>query len=90
MNQSYIVMTFCSTATGDINFGVGVIRPTFTFLPNDVPEYRILTFSVVHDDVVEGQEIGQLMITPSSSFDGFGSLFQNVRIIINDSNSESS
>ena len=90
MNQSYIVMTFCSTANGDISFGVGIIRPTFTFNPNDAPEDRLVTFSVIRDNVVEGQEIGQLMITHSSSFDGFGSLFQNVRIIINDSNSESS
>ena len=79
---------FCSTATGDISFGAGVIRPTFTFNPNDAPEDRVVTFSVIRDNVIEGQEIGQLQIAPSTYFDGFTPLFQNVRIIINDSNSK--
>ena len=78
----------CSTANGDISFGAGVIRPTFTFNPNDAPEDRVVSFSVNHDNVIEGQEIGQLKIAPSTSFDGFEPLFQNVRIIINDANSE--
>ena len=89
MNLSYGCYGHCSTANGDISFGAGVIRPTFTFLPNDAPENRIVTFTVIHDNVVEGQEIGQLQIAPSTLFDGFTPLFQNVRIIINDSNSES-
>ena len=89
MNQSYCYYD-CSTATGDISFGAGVIRPTFTFDPNAAPEDRIVTFSVIRDNVVEGQEIGQLQIAPSTSFDGFTPLFQNFRIIINDANSESS
>ena len=78
----------CSTATGDISFGTGVIRPTFNFLPNAPPEDRVVTFSVIRDRVIEGQEIGQLQITRSTSFDGFEPLFQNVRIIINDANSK--
>ena len=45
-------------------------------------------FNIIRDNVVEGQEIGQLEIAQSSSFDGFTPLFQNVRIIINDANSE--
>ena len=72
---------------GDISFGAGVIRPTFTFLPNAPPDERIVIFSVNRDNVIEGQEVGQLQIAPSTSFDGFTPLFQNVRI--NDANSES-
>ena len=87
MNQSYGYYC-CSTANGDISFGPGVIRPTFTFLPNDLPEDRVVTFSVIRDNVIDGQEIGQLQIAPSTSFDGFVPQFQNVRITINDSNSE--
>ena len=88
MNKSYSYYC-CPIANGDISFGAGVIRPTFTFNPNDAPEDRVVTFSVIRDNVVEGQEIGQLQIAPSTSFDGFTPLFQNLRIIINDSNSES-
>ena len=88
MSQSYGYYC-CSTATGDISFGAGVIRPTFVFNPNDAPADSIVTFSVNLDNVIEGQEIGQLQIAPSTSFDGFEPLFQNVRIIINDANSES-
>ena len=88
MNQSYGYYC-CSTANGDINFGARVIRPTFTFNPNAPSDERIVTFSVNRDNVVEDQEIGQLQIVPSTSFDGFMPLFQNVRIIINDVNSES-
>ena len=88
MNQSYGYYYGCSTANGDINFGRGIIRPTFTFLLNASPDERIVTFSVIRDNVVEGQEIGQLQIAPSTSFDGFGLQFQNLRIIINDANSE--
>ena len=76
------------TADGDISFGAGVIRPTFRFRADDVPEDRVVTFNVINDNVVEGQEIGQLQIVRSTSFDGFTPLFQNVRIIINDTNSE--
>ena len=47
-----------------------------------------MTFNVINDNIVEGQEIGQLQIARSTSFDGFTPLFQNVRIIINDANSE--
>ena len=47
-----------------------------------------MTFTISCDVVVEGQEIVQLQIAQSASFDGFDPLFQNVRIIINDSNSE--
>ena len=87
MNLSYGYYC-CSIANGDISFGAGVIRPTYYFNPNDAPEDHIVTFSVNRDSVIEGQEIGQLQIAPSTSFDGFEPLFQNVRIIINDSNSE--
>ena len=81
-------MFVLSTANGDLSFGTGVIRPTFTFNPNNFPEDRVVTFSVIRDNVVEGQEIGQLQIQRSTAFDGFTPLFQNVRIIMNDSNSE--
>ena len=89
MNKSYSYYC-CPIANGDISFGAWVIRPTFTFDPNNAPEDHIVTFSVIRDNVVEDQEIGQLQIAPSTSFDGFTPLFQNVRIIINDANSESS
>ena len=70
---------------GDINFLGGQY---FYFNPNDAPENRTVTFNVIRDNVVEGQEIGQLQIHHSAAFDGFAPLFQNVRIIINDFNSE--
>ena len=88
MNKSYSYYC-CPIANGDISFGAGVIRPTFTFNPNAPLDERIVTFSVIRDNVVEGQEIGRLQIAPSTSFDGCTPLFQNVRIIINDANSES-
>ena len=78
-----------STANGaDISFGAGRRQINFTYNPNDAPEDRIVTFTISCDVVVEGQEIVQLQIAQSASFDGFDPLFQNVRIIINDSNSE--
>ena len=63
--QSYSYY-YCSTAGGDISFGAAVIRPTFTFDPDDAPEDRIVTFSVIRDNIVEGQEIGQLQIARST------------------------
>ena len=84
------LLTVLRAFNGDISFGLGVIRPTFTFNPNDAPEDRYVHFSVIRDNVVEGQEIGQLQIAPSTLFDGFTPLFQNLRIIVNDANCESS
>ena len=52
-NPIFVMVVF--TATGDINFGTGVIRPTFTFNPNAPPEDRIVTFSVIRDRIIEGQ-----------------------------------
>ena len=83
------LMSIVSIADGDVSFGTGVIRPSFIFRPNDLPEDRIVTFNVIHDNLVEGQEIGQLEIAYSTSFNGFTPLFQNLRIIIQDANSES-
>ena len=65
-----------------------MIRPTFRFRADDLPEDRIVVFNVIRDNIVEGQEIGQLQIARSTSFDGFEPMFQNVRITINDANSE--
>ena len=65
-----------------------MIRPIIRFRAEDLPEDRTIFFNVLRDNIVEGQEIGQLQIAPSTSFDGFTPLFQNVRIIITDSNSE--
>ena len=65
-----------------------MIRPTFIFRADDLPEDRIVSFNVIRDNIVEGQEIGQLQIARSTSFAGFEPMFQNVRIIITDVNSE--
>ena len=79
-----------SIADGDITFGAGVIRPILRFRADDLPEDRIVTFNVIRDNIVEGQEIGQVQIAPSTPnlFKGFEPLFQNVKIIITDANSE--
>ena len=87
MNQSYGHYG-CFTANGDINFVAGGIRPTFTFNPNDAPVDRVVNFSVIRDNVFEGQERGQVQIAHSNFSEGFMPLFQNVTIIINDFNSE--
>ena len=68
---------------GDIN----LFTINYKFFPND-PENHLVDFNVVRDNFIEGQEIAQLQIARSIAFDGFEPLFQNVRIIINDSNSE--
>ena len=77
-----------SIADSDVTFGAMDDFMRLRFSPDDVPEDRIVTFNVTSDNIVEGQEIGQLQIVRSTSFDGFEPMFQNVRIIINDSNSE--
>ena len=47
-------------------------------------ENQILTPFVIDDDMVEGTEIGQITILPSSAFTGHGSRYQSVRIVITD------
>ena len=86
---NHVINCIVSIANGDISFGTGVIRPTFRFRADDAPEDRIVSFNVIRDNLVEGQEICQLQIAYSTSFNGFTPLFQNVRIIINNANSES-
>ena len=79
------------TVNGDISFGSNIIRPTFEFVGTLLPPsppVRILTFDVIRDDILEGQEIGLLTIAPSTSFNGFHPRFHSVKIIITDSNSE--
>ena len=88
ISKQPIMFMYFPAAEGDISFGVNVIRPTFRFRADDFPEDRVVTFNVIRDNIVEGQEIGQLQIARSTSFDGFEPMFQNVRIIINDVNSE--
>ena len=83
-----LIIMVIPTADGDISFGANAIRPTFRFRADDLPEDRVVTFNVIRDNIVEGQEVGQLQIARSASFDGFEPMFQNVRIIINDSNGE--
>ena len=58
------------TVNGDISFGSNIIRPTFEFVGTLLPPsppVRILTFDVIRDDILEGQEIGLLTIAPSTS-----------------------
>ena len=87
---NHLIVMVISIADGDVSFGanVNVTRPTFRFSPDDVPEDRIVTFNVTRDNLFESEEIGQLQIAYSTSFDGFGPMFQNVRIIIKDNNGE--
>ena len=85
-----IIIIIIDTANGDISFGPNIIRPTFQFigtLPPTSPPVRFITFEVIADNILEGQEIGLLTIAPSTSFDGFLPRFQSVKIIITDSNS---
>ena len=85
---NHLIVMVISIADGDVSFGANVIRPTFRFRADDLPEDRVVTFNVTRDNLFESEEIGQLQIAYSTSFDGFGPMFQNVRIIINDNNSE--
>ena len=80
-------MYSCSTLTGngDISLESGV---SFTYFPNVSAEDHVVTLNVTRDNIVEGQEIGQLQIAQSTSFAGFEPNFQNVRIIINDPSCE--
>ena len=83
VNQSYGYYG-CSTDNGDFRYDGS---PFLTFVPNAAPENRTVTFSLNHDMVVEGQEIVNLQIERTTSISGFEPRFQNVRIIINDSDS---
>ena len=76
MMQVLIYLCCSIIANGDISFGV--IQPNVQFSSS------FITPSVIGDDIIEGEEIGQIKILDFGFADGFAPRFQSVRIILTD------
>ena len=78
INLCCAIIAYGSGDIGDITFGSS--RPNIQFSGS------IITPTIVNDDIIEGEEIGQfkIFISGSSSFNGFAPRFQSVRMLLTD------
>ena len=79
-----MLAVFFIIANGDLDFQSMTIRPIFQYRHSSI--LKFITFHLNYDNIIEGQEIGEMSIDQSIAFDGFTPRYQTVRIIINDSN----
>ena len=62
-------------------------QPTFQYSRSR--DERTIVFNIINDNTIEDTEVGQLSISPSTAFDGFGQRFQSLQITIIDDDSKS-